>query len=1134
MLNNKTIYYLIIVRMINYNNTLFKNKTKKMRILLFFLILNISSFAQLSGTKTIGPTFCDFINIQAACNALNTFGVNGAVTFKIKPGIYTETIFLDQVSGVSATNTITFQSDLNDASTVTVQSSDSAVFVSSVSFLRFKNLSFLQSGTGKAIQLYGSDYTINTCLFDAPASMDYLVFVQKNTGYIQNVMVTNSVFNSANGLGLSGANVKSLTLMNNTYTVDNYANYIYADSLISNVAIYDLHVNDSEYGVYLEAYYNKVKNVTIGSSTIHSYFTAIEIQSNQIVEDVDLYDLDITGNYPISSIWNYGININGSNGKLSNIDLLNVNVSQVYGYGILLSSQEEFYEISLVDCVVESSYFGVMLAGSNEIMEDVEIANTTITTENGYGLAISGFYGLKNFNLVNDSIISNSGTGLYLYSTYGQISDIRLQNMFIKQINNNSCCNSACNIVADYGAVNQVVMSESNLKGYYGLNIKSFSESSSISVLDSEIFGVENGVLFVQDGDMLTDFSLIDSKINSVNAAAINLEGLNSRLNNFILLRDTIQGYNGIGIAFKTGINGINFSENSIMGTGSEGINLYGEYMGSKNIQLENNYIYGVDLALYINQDYQDLQLVTLKGNTIEADLGYVFNNAMTISSNFSKVEQVEIQNNQIQCDYNPVYMSAFGGINNSHISNNDFRLSNTMGYGYGVMIDNLSKNVFFSNNTVDVINGGTGYEVGFYLSGTNQFENSVFLNGNYIANSIDKAIEIEYCTGTVSLIENRIENNLLNSKMVGVRVNHVDSLILSSNEYYTTKEGVALSFKKLAYGMITNNMFRGFDLNMYASESKNVMLAHNSFYSSIQGGDSSMISLDLGCENIDVLNNIFQVNSDLFTGNQLWVYATNVMGSFLNNVYNADFSISNYALIQNSNIMYNTLEEWKNALGKEINSFVYSVLFVDSLSNLRLECGQNVLQAGLPNSGVAYDIDSNYRLAIPTIGAFENINNLIFESDTVYTCSPSIDLTVNLGIGETAVWSTGEIGSSITTDGYGIYWVDISDDCTTVRDSIIAAMCPEALALTKNSLNTALSVYPNPATNNFILSGIESGIAYDIVLTSLTGQVVQNYFQLMSDSNEMEFNIEEIPSGVYWIRVINQNTEEQIQLVKI
>jgi hypothetical protein len=1120
--------------MINYNSIQHKILDFRMGLFLSFLFVLSNSFSQLNGTKTIGPTLCDFNNIQAACDALESQGINGAITFKIKPGIYTETLVLNDVSGVSSTNTITFQSDLNDASTVTIQSADSAVFVSSVSFLRFKNLSFLQTSIGKTIQLYGSDYTVNACDFNAPASMEYLFFINKSSGFIQNIMITNSIFNSANGIGLNGKNVKSITLMNNSYTVDNYANYVFADSSVTNIAIYDLEINDSEYGIYLEGYLNKVKNVTIGTSVIHSYFKAIEIQSDQIVEDIDLFDLEITGNYPISSIWNYGVSINGSQGKVSNIDLLNVNISQVFGYGFICSGQEEFYEISIVDCTIEASYFGVMLAGNNEVVENVVVVNTNITTENGYALAVTGFYGLNNLNFEGDSILSNTGTGLYLYTTYGQISDVQLQGVLIQQVDNSSCCNSACNVIADYGSVNNVTVNESNLNGYYGLDIKSFSESSSLTVQNSEILGKENGIHYIQDGDMLTDFSILDSKVVAMNAAAIDLEGANSRLNNFILARDTIEGYNGIVIAFKTGINGINFSENVILGTGSEGINLYGEYMGSKNIVLENNYIYGIDLALYINQDYQDLQLVTLQGNLIEADLGYVFNNAMTISSNYSKVEQIEIHNNQIQCDYNPLFMSAFGGINNSHISNNEFRLSNTMDYGYGVMVDNLAEQVYFSNNTIDVVGGGTGYEVGFYLSGSNQFENSVFLSENHISNAIAKAFEIENCMGTISLTENAVTNNLFNSKMIGVRVNQVDSLIMTSNEYYTSIEGVALSFEGLDYAMITNNMFRGFNLNLYAEETRNVMLAHNTFYSAVTGGDSSMITIDLGCENIDVLNNIFQVNSDLFEGNQLWVYSSNVLGSFLNNVYNADFLISNYALVQNTNMMYNTIDEWKDAMGLEINSFLYSVSFVDALIDLRLNCGQDELQAGLPNSGVLYDIDSNYRLSIPTIGACENLNNLVFNVDTLYSCNPSIVLSVDLQAGEQATWSTGEIGSSITTDGYGIYWVDIANDCTTIRDTIIASMCPEALAVTKNTMNSELSIYPNPATNNFTLSGIMENVPYEIILMSLSGQVVHHYENLISTTDRMEFDIHNIESGVYWIRIINKNSEEQVQFVKI
>src|SRR5688572_30581697 len=64
--------------------------------------------AQLSGTYTICDSGCDYSTIQAAADSLKSNGVNGAVTMEIQPGAYNEDVTVGAITGVSATNTVTF------------------------------------------------------------------------------------------------------------------------------------------------------------------------------------------------------------------------------------------------------------------------------------------------------------------------------------------------------------------------------------------------------------------------------------------------------------------------------------------------------------------------------------------------------------------------------------------------------------------------------------------------------------------------------------------------------------------------------------------------------------------------------------------------------------------------------------------------------------------------------------------------------------------------------------------------------------------------------------------------------------------------------------------------------------------
>ncbi|MBL0104645.1 MAG: hypothetical protein IPP51_13320 [Bacteroidetes bacterium] len=127
---------------------------KKITLLLTaFSFWCISSFAQLSGTYTIGGTAPDYATIQAATTALAA-GVSGPVIFDIRPGTYTGKVSMGNVVGTSATNTITFQSENGDSSSViitdpssTTNSSNFTMLINGTDYLRFNQVTIERSGT---------------------------------------------------------------------------------------------------------------------------------------------------------------------------------------------------------------------------------------------------------------------------------------------------------------------------------------------------------------------------------------------------------------------------------------------------------------------------------------------------------------------------------------------------------------------------------------------------------------------------------------------------------------------------------------------------------------------------------------------------------------------------------------------------------------------------------------------------------------------------------------------------------------------------------------------------------------------------------------------------------------------------
>ena len=73
------------------------------------------------GTYTIGGSSPSYATIYEAAEELNYYGVSGAVIFDIRNGTYTEQIAIGAISGANSSNTVTFQSEGQDSTLVTLQ-----------------------------------------------------------------------------------------------------------------------------------------------------------------------------------------------------------------------------------------------------------------------------------------------------------------------------------------------------------------------------------------------------------------------------------------------------------------------------------------------------------------------------------------------------------------------------------------------------------------------------------------------------------------------------------------------------------------------------------------------------------------------------------------------------------------------------------------------------------------------------------------------------------------------------------------------------------------------------------------------------------------------------------------------------
>ncbi len=184
--------------------------------------------AGLNGTYTVGGSSPDFTSPAQAASQLTAGGTIGAVTFNIRPGTYTENVYVGNIPGNSITKPIVFQSENGNKNSVILQYSNvsaaaltGTTSVGSTPTLRLNNADYITfknftiaalnttSGLGIGIELIGAsggasgcdNVTFDNMVFNGAAttgtSLGDVFFLSVNSGYHPNLSVTNCAFNNA-------------------------------------------------------------------------------------------------------------------------------------------------------------------------------------------------------------------------------------------------------------------------------------------------------------------------------------------------------------------------------------------------------------------------------------------------------------------------------------------------------------------------------------------------------------------------------------------------------------------------------------------------------------------------------------------------------------------------------------------------------------------------------------------------------------------------------------------------------------------------------------------------------------------------------------------------------------------------
>jgi hypothetical protein len=362
---------------------------KKLLTALMISPVSLSVFAgdcnPLSGEFRIGKGDADYSTVSAAVNALKCGGVSGPVTFLLEDGKYSEKMDLSTISGVSAQNTVTFESAKGNNSDVILSSTsadaDFTVGLNGTAYVSFENITIdnKTGNTGNAVKIDGA---------------------------AKNIKFKNVVFDG-NDRPATGANSAVI--------------YSTANGTKSNISFEDCEVNNGSVGLYKGGSASAdTRTVITGTLFFNQYESAISLNnetapiiSNNVVSSVSNYK-----NYKALAL----DQVNGSTIISNNV--INA-VNGTYGIAMANSTGENNNYATVTNNSVnvggENAMYGVYLSGStdNVVFNFNRIkltpAKQTASNQAYYKNAGSG----ANINLLNNIFFDlNTGGYTILGNTY--------------------------------------------------------------------------------------------------------------------------------------------------------------------------------------------------------------------------------------------------------------------------------------------------------------------------------------------------------------------------------------------------------------------------------------------------------------------------------------------------------------------------------------------------------------------------------------------------------------------------------------------------------------------------------------------------------------------------------------------
>jgi len=132
-----------------------------------------------------------------------------------------------------------------------------------------------------------------------------------------------------------------------------------------------------------------------------------------------------------------------------------------------------------------------------------------------------------------------------------------------------------------------------------------------------------------------------------------------------------------------------------------------------------------------------------------------------------------------------------------------------------------------------------------------------------------------------------------------------------------------------------------------------------------------------------------------------------------------------------------------------------------------------------------------------------------------------AITLALSGGVpGYTYAWSNSATTANITNLGGGAYTITVTDTngCTGTQNALIGVVGIE------NELNPpAIAIYPNPATEQFMVQMVNFKADMQLTIMDLVGKVVM-YRTIPVGTDQLSISTIGIPKGVYSVQIQSGN----------